>query len=179
LWFLNVLLGLLQKDGLSWQNCSEVVFSSDAFQSNAIPMPSRQENSTPGLPGLLQHTKTGENIPNNQKIYQMSLKYTKWPYNIPYGRKIFQMATKHTNIFHFKTLQNLPKFGFFGLKIYHLATLLDPHRNRHLNSILVHVPRYCTYIHYKCSEVINQCIFLAILAISCHSLYMFSVINGV
>jgi hypothetical protein len=32
------------------------------------------------------------------------------------------MAIKHANIFHFKTLQNLPKLGF--LKICHLATLV-------------------------------------------------------
>jgi hypothetical protein len=52
---------------------------------------------------LMHQTKTGKNIPN--------------------GLKIDQMTVKFTNIFHFKTLQNLPKFGLFGLKIYHLATL--------------------------------------------------------
>jgi hypothetical protein len=34
------------------------------------------------------------------------------------------MANKFVNIFHCKTLQNLPKIDIFGLKIYHLATLL-------------------------------------------------------
>jgi hypothetical protein len=34
------------------------------------------------------------------------------------------MTIQYTNIFHCKTLQNLPKSGFFGLKICHLATLL-------------------------------------------------------
>jgi hypothetical protein len=33
------------------------------------------------------------------------------------------MAIKYTNIFHSKVLKNTPKLGFFGLKIYHLATL--------------------------------------------------------
>jgi hypothetical protein len=33
------------------------------------------------------------------------------------------MAIKFTNTFHCMTLENFPKFGFFGLKIYHLATL--------------------------------------------------------
>jgi hypothetical protein len=33
-------------------------------------------------------------------------------------------TTEYTNISHFKTLQSLPKFGFFVLKIYHLATLI-------------------------------------------------------
>jgi hypothetical protein len=35
-----------------------------------------------------------------------------------------QVSIKYNNIFHCKTLQNLPKFGFFGLKTNHLATLL-------------------------------------------------------
>jgi hypothetical protein len=29
---------------------------------------------------LAQHTKTGKNIPNDYKIYQVATKYTKWPY---------------------------------------------------------------------------------------------------
>jgi hypothetical protein len=33
------------------------------------------------------------------------------------------MVIKYTNVFHSKALQNLPKLGFFGLKINHLATL--------------------------------------------------------
>jgi hypothetical protein len=44
--------------------------------------------------------------------------------NVPNGRNIFQMAIQLANHVHYKTLQNFPKFGFFGLKIYHLATLL-------------------------------------------------------
>jgi hypothetical protein len=63
-----------------------------------------------------QHTKTG-------KMYQMTTKFTKSPSNLPIGRKIYQIAVKYTNIFHYNTLQNLPKSGIFGLKIYHLATL--------------------------------------------------------
>jgi hypothetical protein len=74
---------------------------------------------------LVQHTKTG-------KIYQMTIKrsnvhkiyqiYTKWPQNIPNGGKIDQTNIKCTNIFHRKNLQSLPKLGFSGLKIDHLAT---------------------------------------------------------
>jgi hypothetical protein len=45
------------------------------------------------------------NIPNGHKIYQMATK-------IPNGRKVRQTAIKYTNIFHYKTLQNLPKLGF-------------------------------------------------------------------
>jgi hypothetical protein len=48
---------------------------------------------------LVQHTKTGKNIP---KLLQ----------NIPNGSEIDRMAIPFTNIFHCKKLQNLPKFGF-------------------------------------------------------------------
>jgi hypothetical protein len=34
------------------------------------------------------------------------------------------MVIKYTKIFYCKTLKNLPKFGFFGLKTNHLATLM-------------------------------------------------------
>jgi hypothetical protein len=40
--------------------------------------------------------QNGKNIPNNQKLYQIAIKYM--------------------NIFHCKTLQNLPKFGFLVWK---------------------------------------------------------------
>jgi hypothetical protein len=33
-----------------------------------------------------------------------------------------QVSVNYTNIFHCKALQNLLKFGFFGLKTNHLAT---------------------------------------------------------
>jgi hypothetical protein len=33
------------------------------------------------------------------------------------------MAIEYTNLLQSKALQNLSKLGFFGLKIYHLATL--------------------------------------------------------
>jgi hypothetical protein len=34
-----------------------------------------------------------------------------------------QVSINYGNIFYCKTLQNLPKFGFFGLKTNHLANL--------------------------------------------------------
>jgi hypothetical protein len=34
------------------------------------------------------------------------------------------MAIDYPKVFHSKALQNFPKLGFFGLKMYHLATLL-------------------------------------------------------
>jgi hypothetical protein len=54
---------------------------------------------------LDQNTTTGENIPDYHKIYQMAK-------NISNGRKKDQMVIKYTKIFHSKTHQNLPKFGF-------------------------------------------------------------------
>jgi hypothetical protein len=44
-------------------------------------------------------------------------KNAKWPQNIPNGHKIYIMAVKWTNIVLYKTLENLPKLGFFGLQI--------------------------------------------------------------
>jgi hypothetical protein len=42
----------------------------------------------------------------------MATMYTKWPQCIPNGNKIDQMANEYANIFHYKTLQNLPKSEF-------------------------------------------------------------------
>jgi hypothetical protein len=36
-----------------------------------------------------------------------------------------QVFIKYTNIFHCKTLPNLPKLKFFGLKTNHLATQIE------------------------------------------------------
>jgi hypothetical protein len=58
-----------------------------------------------------------------EKVNQMTTIYAKRPYIIPNGHILYQTAFKYTNIFHSKALQNIPKFGFFGLKINHLATL--------------------------------------------------------
>jgi hypothetical protein len=57
-----------------------------------------------------QNTKTG-------KMYQISTKYTEWLSNRPSVRKIYQHLP----------LQDPPKITqiwVFGMKIYHLATLL-------------------------------------------------------
>jgi hypothetical protein len=72
------------------------------------------------------------------KIYQMIIEYfNKWPQNIPNGLSIDQIAIKYVNIFRFKTLQNLPKIGIFGLKICHLAALIPAPRvpRRHFFAI--------------------------------------------
>jgi hypothetical protein len=54
----------------------------------------------------IHDTKTG-------KMYQMNTKCTEWSLNISNLHKIFQMAIKYINIFQSKTLQNLPKLGFW------------------------------------------------------------------
>jgi hypothetical protein len=67
---------------------------------------------------LVQDTKMGKNIPNHQKVFQMTLKYTQWQQNITNRHKIHQHPS----------LQDLPKFTqitIFGLKIYNLATLTN------------------------------------------------------
>jgi hypothetical protein len=58
---------------------------------------------------MLQYTKTVENIPIYHKIHQMAIKYIKWPKNWTNVHKI-------NHIFHFRTLQNLPKFIFLVWK---------------------------------------------------------------
>jgi hypothetical protein len=58
---------------------------------------------------LVQNTKTGKNIPNYHKLYQISIKYNK-------DHKMDQVSIKYINMFQCKTLQNLPKFGFLVWK---------------------------------------------------------------
>jgi hypothetical protein len=63
----------------------------------------------------------------------MSIKYTKWTQNIPNDRKIDQMAIDY--VYQHLPLQDPPKFtqiDIFGLKIWHLATLLGKHRIKDL-----------------------------------------------
>jgi hypothetical protein len=58
-------------------------------------------------------------IRNYQKIYQMAI--------IPRHQMALngQITIKYTKISHTKAFKNMPNFGFFGLQIYHLATLLQ------------------------------------------------------
>jgi hypothetical protein len=80
------------------------------------------ELSGPGLPDLSWHNiPKRENIPNGHKMYQMATNCTKWPQIVPNGHKIYQLSLKYTyqtaikysSIFHYKTLQNLPKMGIW------------------------------------------------------------------
>jgi hypothetical protein len=78
----------------------------------------------PNIPKREKHTHWPQTIPNGHILYQMVINNTKRPYIISNGHKLYQTAVKFTNIFHYKALQNIPKLGFFGLKINNLATLL-------------------------------------------------------
>jgi hypothetical protein len=52
------------------------------------------------------------------------MKYTKWQQNVPINHKAYKMAMKYTKGFHSKACYNTySKIGFFGMQIYHLATL--------------------------------------------------------
>jgi hypothetical protein len=64
-----------------------------------------------GLPDFSWHKipKRGKYIPNYHKIYQILS-------SIPNSCKIDQMSIQYTNIFHYKTLQRLPKFGLLVWK---------------------------------------------------------------
>jgi hypothetical protein len=75
---------------------------------------------------LTHDSKIGRNIPQYHKIYHSTTKYTKLPQNIPEGSKIRQNVIKNTNIFHCKTLQNLPNLGFLVWKY-----TIWQHRSRH------------------------------------------------
>jgi hypothetical protein len=55
-------------------------------------------------------------IPKRGKMYQITTNFTKCPQNRTKDRKMDQVSMKYTIVFHCKTLQNLPKFGYFVLK---------------------------------------------------------------
>jgi hypothetical protein len=64
-----------------------------------------------GLPDFSRRNipKREKNIPNCHKMYQIAIKYNIWMYNR-------QNGPNNTNIFHCRTFQNLPKFGFWVWK---------------------------------------------------------------
>jgi hypothetical protein len=72
-----------------------------------------------GLPDFYwsKHTKTGKNITNDHKKYQLAIKYKKWPQTTPKGHKIYQH-------FPFRGTPKCTQIGLFGLKVNHLATLI-------------------------------------------------------
>jgi hypothetical protein len=55
-------------------------------------------------------------MPKRGKIYQITTNFTKRPWYIAQDRNMDQVSIKYTIIFHCKTLQNLPKFGFLVWK---------------------------------------------------------------
>jgi hypothetical protein len=105
------LIALSGKEGV-WQS---------RWRTAAAPLSSSTRTAdsqpTPGLPDFYWYNipRSGKNIPNYHKIYQMAIK-------TPHGRNIYEMSINYTNIFHCKTLQNEPKFGFLVWK----NTILQP-----------------------------------------------------
>jgi hypothetical protein len=67
---------------LTWDQCYKnlIIFSTRAQQGCKIVL-----NTT---------YQKGKNIPDDHKVYQMTIKYTKWPQNIPNGCIIDHMAIK-------------------------------------------------------------------------------------
>jgi hypothetical protein len=59
-----------------------------------------------------KYTNRPQNVPNGPKTNPLALQYTKWQQN-------------KTNIFHSKAFQNIYKLGFFGMQLYHLATMTN------------------------------------------------------
>jgi hypothetical protein len=88
----------------------------------------------PGLPdffSVLPTYQNGENIPNNQQMYQIAINYSKCQWTD-------QIAIKYAHLFHCKTLYvKFTQIGIFVLKVYHLATLsptlIDSRRNQPTN----------------------------------------------
>jgi hypothetical protein len=64
---------------------------------------------------LVQHTKTGKNIPNDYKIDQMTVKYTKWP-------KIYQMTV---NVPNDRKYAKWPEYIPNSRKIEQMATIYN------------------------------------------------------
>jgi hypothetical protein len=59
-------------------------------------------------------------------------------------------------VFYFKTLQDLPKLGFFGLKIYHLATLLPSRGSRPGFKRYIRLETKITLKNYKLVSTLYQ-----------------------
>jgi hypothetical protein len=60
---------------------------------------------------LVQHIKTGKNVPNYHKMYQMATKWTKLPQKRQNGYKIYQHCPLHYP-------RKFTQIGIFGLKKY-------------------------------------------------------------
>jgi hypothetical protein len=65
-----------------------------------------------------------QNVPKLGKMHYLSGKHTKLPQHMPKDYKVFKTAMKNTENFHSKASQSIQNFDFFGMKIYHLATLV-------------------------------------------------------
>jgi hypothetical protein len=90
-------------DGLGWHND----LNRSKMKLNLQLLLLFLKGYLPGLPDLCWYK-----IPTREKIYQITTNYTKCRSNTTKDRKMDQVSIKYTNIFHCKTLQNVPKFGF-------------------------------------------------------------------
>jgi hypothetical protein len=54
-----------------------------------------QKTTSRYYPGTRLPDFSWDNIPEREKVYQITIKYTKWPQNILNGHKIYPMAVKN------------------------------------------------------------------------------------
>jgi hypothetical protein len=90
-----------------WQPCSSPVPEEGQREAQRFEIESRVARFF-----FAQHTKMGKIIPNDHQLSK------------PNGRKIAQNAIKYTKVFHCRTRKIYPN-GDFGLKMYHLAALVE------------------------------------------------------
>jgi hypothetical protein len=67
---------------------------------------------------LVHDTKTGKNVPNEHKMYQMNTKFTKWTQNAPNEHKIFQMVIKYP-----KNIPNKVGISFSNLRPWKISQI--------------------------------------------------------
>jgi hypothetical protein len=97
-----------------WKVCRNMEWQTCSLSSKRLDNESLQDKPTKTRVArfiLMQHTKTGKNIPNDHILYKMAVKYARLPWNRPNGNNMYK---------HFP-VQDIPKFtqiGISGLKIY-------------------------------------------------------------
>jgi hypothetical protein len=81
------------------------------------------------------------------KTYHMIVKYTACSLNIPHGRKHFplQGTPKHTQV------------GFFGMQIYHLATLVNSTFLAYLSEFTVWHQHYKKSLNAEQAVIFDLC----------------------
>jgi hypothetical protein len=102
-------------NALNWSRCYKSSREKISYQKASyledfftLCVPSRVARSF-----LVQHTKMGQNTPNEHTLYQGAIKYT------------YPKAVKYTNIFSFQGPPKYTQIGCIGMQIYHPATLVS------------------------------------------------------